>query len=214
MAEKPILFSGPMVRAILAGKKTQTRRVVKPQPLDGLGYMMGREKKYIIQCGEDWPDDARDRAKIPYQPGDTLWVREMWGWSAKLPISRLHDDCTRIAYPDLFAYRADAPAGNWCWRSSIHMPRRASRLSLLVTEVRAQRVQDISEEDAQAEGANYVRPDGIHHHGWRHDYSDVFPTARASFAWHWDRINGKKHPWASNPWVFAYTFEIKERSKR
>lgn len=195
MAEKPILFNGRMVRAILSGVKTQTRRVIKPQPGPHLGYMIGRSGQYAIQCGEDYPDDASDRVVCRYPVGTRLWVRETWATRSDLPgavyradyqgpadrpFEHIHDDETR-------------------WRVSIHMPRRHARIFLDVTNVRVQRLREISEDDAIAEG---VSP----------GFDD---PARRKFAELWDSINGKRgHGWAENRWVWVYTFEraVKEAS--
>jgi hypothetical protein len=122
--ERPILFSGPMVRAILDGQKTQTRRIVKPQPsIEG-------QEPHLVRC--------------PYGvPGDRLWVRETWGEGG---MTKPGDPASYAAdWPDAGAIRK--------WRPSIHMPRWASRIDLEVTAVRVERLQAITEEDARAEGA-------------------------------------------------------------
>ena len=188
MNERPIIFNSPMVRAILAGTKTQTRRAVKPQPAADLGYMMGYSQQYAIQCGEDWPDDARDRVRCPYgAPGDRLWVRETWGhWGMIEPES------------DCIIYRADADQSGIVWHSSIHMPRWASRILLEVVAVRVERVQDISEADALAEGM-------LLEEKWT---PDLRYPARAAYAKLWDEINAKRgYPWAANPWVWVVEFK-------
>lgn len=192
MNERPILFSGPMVRAILAGTKTQTRRVVlQAQPPDTFqaSAVLG-----MFRC--------------PYgAPGDRLWVREAF----------------RQGYGNADAhYRADEDeCAGGPWRPSIHMPRYLSRLTLEVTEVRVQRLHEISEEDVRAEGVMLpVTPNG--HPAicvsasprpseflpgklgkdwtladcWRHAYAIL-----------WDSLNRKRAPWSSNPWVWAITFK-------
>ena len=128
MSDHPIIFSGPMVRSLLDGRKTQTRRVLKPQP-------QGEQPK-------NWTR-ANDKA-VRYAPGDRLYVREA---------------INKVSTPGDVVYRADFEAGGndgagLGWRPSIHMPRWASRLTLTVTDVRVQRLQDISEEDARAEGCD------------------------------------------------------------
>lgn len=174
MSEKPIIFSGPMVRAILAGTKTQTRRV---------------DPKAVFDA-----DLAR------YQPGDRLWVRETWkrdAWCGRiiavdgtikdLGLVSIHyaadasEQCRR--------YTATPPEPSDHWRPSIFMPRWASRITLEVTDVRAQRLQEISAEDAKAEGMESCTP---------------YDQFRAL----WDSINGKRTgcAWGDNPWVWAYTF--------
>lgn len=171
MKDHPILFSGPLVRAILSGKKTQTRRLISGRAL----AMIERDSHEILPC--------------PYgQPGDRLWVREAWGYDQDGPHSG----------PVLF--RADRDDPGIRWRPSIHMPRWASRLSLEVVEVRVQRIQDISEEDAQAEG--------IHEHPAAKIMLDAKGTHVGAFLMAWNAINGKRPggSWEANPWVWAVSF--------
>jgi len=202
MKEKPIIFSGPMVSAILEGRKTQTRRVVKPQP-DGSPYWT-----FHKEIGAFFPANYESKPaflKCPYgQTGDRLWVRETFEY------------CVRGAdYPpgfeDYVAYRADNGAKmitpglistediNGKWRPSIHMPRWASRISLEVTGVRMERLQDISTEDIRAEGVD----DGMTNPrmGKRHD-------ASMRMAWQalWESINGPDS-WAASPWVWIVEFK-------
>lgn len=187
MKERPILFSGPMVRAILAGEKTQTRRIVKPQPDAQLfSINSGPEWTYPDRLDPDEPDWDRVRL-CPYgQPGDRLWVREAWHlWG---PPERQYVD-----------YRATCPdADQLSWKPSIHMPRAYSRISLEVTAVRVERVQDISEADAKAEGV--------------HGIARTLPysgddLASVAFSGLWQEVNGKRYPWESNPWVWAVEFK-------
>jgi hypothetical protein len=177
--ERPILFKPEMVRAILEGRKTQTRRVVKGIQIDGLmaaAAVTLRPSLAISLC--------------PYGVvGDRLWVREVWSIAEK----KFDPEVSRIVY------RADGvdplpdATGRARWRPSIHMPRAASRLTLEVTEVRIERLHDISEEDARAEG---VRPDPF-----RRTY-----TAINSFHVLWIDINGIDS-WDSNPWVWVICFK-------
>lgn len=191
--ERPILFSGPMVRAILSGKKTQTRRIVKQS------YSRGEIFANVQRCQKVEPveggwlfydeiDTSHDQdLACPYGvPGDRLWVREAWA-----PCIGGKD-----GPENPILYRADDLPGydDLTWRPSIHMPRRACRIRLDVTDVRVQRLQEITEEDAIAEGAQCV-PD--------------FPaslTDRGAFAKLWNKINGPG-AWESNPWVWAVTFK-------
>lgn len=196
MTERPILMSAPMVRAILDGRKTMTRRVVLPQPKNGCLLRgpnnYGGWEPYTGRFDVD--EDAGERAGqdewvCPYgQPGDRLWVRETWGthW-------------TRIARDgDLIYYRADISwsGSKWRWRPSIHMPRWASRLTLELTGVRVERVQAISEQDAMAEGCE------------REDReTNTLVGARKNFERLWDSLNTKRgNGWSVNPWVWALTF--------
>lgn len=140
MKERPILFSGAMVRAILENRKSQTRRRVKPQPKPWA------LNDAFLEWGDGSPLTLSQLAECgPYGPGMRLWVRETWApWEG-------NGSATAWA-----VYRADAPDIPWTprrWTPSIFMPRRASRITLEVTDVRVQHVQEISEEDARAEGS-------------------------------------------------------------
>lgn len=221
--EKPILFSGEMVKAILAGSKTQTRRVVKPQPPDYINELHGRELSkrapYRLEdcegrdCGVGFQDDDDVFYKCPYgQTGDRLWVRESF---CELRRDHWHDSgpkdllVTRYGPPrrNSIAYKADCDRNGdsercrlelgYKWKPSIHMPRWASRLQLEVTEVRVERLQDISVAGIQAEGCPYR-------------YSGLSPEDAPDFVgyWHgrWNDINGGKYPWESNPWVWVIEF--------
>lgn len=224
MKERPILFSGPMVRALLDGRKTQTRRIMKPQPL----FFTGR--KYIVP--DDAPkkfhdcDDIRECCPHGF-PGDRLWVREAWNVFA---LSRDHDESWPLgeipkADPRLDddrrrSYCVDHPVaslpgregGKGPWRPGIHMPRWASRITLLVTDVRVQRLHDISEEDAKAEGVE--RYAAGHGHvsdtevaidpGWTN-----FASYRAGFMTIWEEINGLASREA-NPWCWAISFRTEQ----
>jgi len=229
--ERPILFSGDMVRAILEGRKTQTRRVIKPQP---------------IPCEDgsfDWRGDNYEilpRRLCPYgREGDRLWVRETWAaiWPDvyDVPLEKCNIE-----------YRADINAlypGNWPadeargnpeapkWRPSIFMPRWASRITLDVTSITVERIQDISEEDASAEGCNlewYRDEAGSGEiwpcplcQGWQvypalganlgvtENDCDECNTSRKMFKHLWNSINDKRgYSWDSNPWVWVVEFRI------
>ena len=212
--EIPILFSTEMVRAILAGRKTMTRRVIKPQP-DGrhrrvdFEYGFLKESSRINGCWE-----VERRSKCPYgQPGDLLWVRETWYYE-----NHMHDltagepDLPGGLYSHRFIFRASIPdypvdvgVGEHGWKPSIFMPKIAARLWLEVVSVRVERLQDITEDDAIAEGLacltkdngityKYGIPDsdglpgnddcGWHWHNWDTDPIKAFHTL-------WDSINAK-----------------------
>lgn len=215
MAERPIIFSGESVRAILAGRKTQTRRVVRWPIVSngivfdrGLGdivcrndylppsemlmdFRRGKEAYYIARC-EGWEQVC------PYGvPGDRLWVRETWQ----------HEngscDNPRCGQPTHIYHRAtETYPESMRWRSPIHMPRWASRLTLRVTDVRVERLKDICASDIRAEGLV----------DQRHPTARVgdTPTLHTQFGRAWDDINAKRAPWASNPWVWVVTFEKEE----
>lgn len=210
MKERPILFSAPMVRAVLADTKTQTRRIAKPVRHPDLGNVYSPGALAL----EHEPQHVIDRA-CPYgQPGDRLWVRETW--------MDLRGTGIEIRY----AYCADTPRGSYgddqrkCfglkWRPSIHMPRSASRITLDITSVRLERLQDISEADAVAEGIE-KQEDGI---GWKRgpissDHPNTatrtaFPTL--AFQSLWECINGTDS-WKTNPWVWAVEFKRLESTK-
>ena len=218
MADKPIIFSAPMVRALLDGRKTQTRRVLKPLPRRTIFF--------------DPQKAGADQFQEPhYATGDRLWVREAF------------TTCEKHKF--MIAYRADGECGAWCWdgdgkpifihhghvleasprgqwgfaryggrwRSPIHMPRWASRLTLTVTDARVQRLQEISEADAWAEGcrrgdatdnggyfpADETDPSGIGWRGW--------DCACDWYADLWNSLHGTD-AWDTNPWVAAYSFTV------
>jgi len=206
MNEHPILFSAPMVRAILEGKKTQTRRVIKPQPKcpSLLFYVDDRE----------WRDGDGTHLKCPYGvPGDQLWVREAWARSQRLdrlPPRKLEFLTANPDFPkSTIYYRADSCDGinplRGKWRPSIHMPRWASRLTLEVAGVRVERLQNITEEDVFAEGCNLHHPPD----------PNVLPTPEEYGSWHiplfvnlWNSLNAKRgFGWETNPWVWVVTFK-------
>lgn len=243
MTDKPIIFSAPMVRALLDGRKTQTRRLLKlPTKTHSGGPIyerkdMGGWAATTISGGgcftvdrqgnrtpaperpAIWHQTAGTTMALPYAPGDRLYVREAF---AMAPAVRHPDRVKNVIYradvPD-----AEPPAGTvltmdqimWAgaelckWKPSIHMPRWASRLTLTVTEVRAQRLRDISEADARAEGIQPLgpiftveKPNGLSAGG---------TTARAAFAILWNSLHGPD-AWDANPWVVAVSFTVQHRN--
>jgi len=193
MRERPILFSAPMVRAILAGSKTQTRRALAPDLFISSGGA-------VVRMASAGPATTGIReAHCPYwrEPGDRLWVRETWavGHNADhLKPSEMDVGGWRIHYA------ASEERGGLLWRPSIHMPRWASRITLDVTGVRVERLQDISEADAVAEGA----PSADLASG----RECIFPhqgTHRWGFRLLWESINGAGS-WDANPWVWVLEF--------
>jgi len=195
--EHPIIFNGPMVRAILAGRKTQTRRVMKPQP-DPDGKVdvgeIGSTRGFAYVRGSR--GGRCTKIPCPYgQPGDRLWVRETWALTDQ---AGYHE---ADAWP---VYRADDPdwetMEGWRWRPSIHMPRWASRITLEITDVHVERLQDISAGDAAAEGVDGVVSVAITH--------DPVPS-RNAFRVLWDSINAKRgYGWDANPWVWVIEFRV------
>jgi len=233
--ERPILFSGPMVRAILEGRKTQTRRVLccrsgpykGKTPLDVLPMKAPNEWIGLMELYPNHGQLFRCRFGVP---GDRLWVRETF---------------YHIGETGEVFYRAtdDSSKGNdlrWPgpWQPSIHMPRKLSRITLEITEIRVQRLQEISEEDAKAEGIatlysawelkqiwlRSVDPETMgwknylwHGHfndgdgnklsdSWPYQYSN-YTDARGSYSSLWQLINAAKYPWESNPWVWVIEFK-------
>jgi len=200
--ERPILFNGEMVRAILAGRKTVTRRVARFNAAGRVQYK-----------GREWHRDDPDAvAACPFgAPGDTLWVKEAWGMTASIPLSAHEQACRdRFAPREWLGYRADTAKG-YCWKSPRYMPRWASRITLEVTGRRLERVQDISEADAEAEGVE--RGGGRYWLGSRppgepEGVLKIHGSAVAAFADLWDSINGSREgcSWESNLWVWAVSF--------
>lgn len=194
MADRPMLMSASMVRAILAGTKTQTRRVFKTR--NG-----GVWPNY-----NDIPGMRQIMRNCPYgQPGDRLWVRESF-WEDLDGTIYKADQERGSPWLEVGAYKAIRTGANgtpyvsnWGWRPSIHMPRRASRITLEVTGVRVERLQDISVADAIAEGVN-IHPD--HHSKPRESiYSPV-----QAYRDLWESINGPGS-WEANPWVWVVEFK-------
>lgn len=199
-----------MVRALLAGTKTQTRRVVKWRKVSpglNLGFtglsasMFSTGAVLQSRRGDGAWEERCDVTPCPYgRPADRLWVRESHWWFKDEP-----DHETGYYPPALTAedvtYRADGDDGRKVWRPSIHMPRWASRILLEVTDVRVERLQDISEADAAAEG---VKNCGSY---WQPSDDINCPCAFAYGAYKvlWESINGPGS-WEANPWVWAITF--------
>ena len=220
MADKPILFSGPMVRALLAGTKTQTRRALNPQPRAG-GTLVappfrGDGNDLHVQFIESDGLPGKSQ-RLRYAPGDRLYVREHWfTWG-------IFDDLapSQLTGKEGVSYIADSHEGPrpGKFRQGIHMPRWASRITLTVTDVRVERLRDISEADAQAEGITRIGAEYIARGSTEWDAGPNFyqvdigggsmndATAVAVYMRLWDWINGEGAAEA-NPWVAAYTFTV------
>jgi hypothetical protein len=235
MTERPILFSAPMVLAILEGRKTMTRRIVKPQPPPGcsIHYMLGNEswieeksRTPLRHIWEAWagtlfesrPDKylcGLHEVRCPYgKPGDRLYVKEThWrlGKWVKDGISKTgrqrwrfkatKGEYVRFVPPDKKPAREEH---GWHKRPSLFMPRWASRITLEITDVRVERLQEISDKDAQAEG---VQP-------WEFNPNQTLTSGeragdspyRSGFAYLWDMINDHRATWKSNPFVWVISF--------
>lgn len=209
--ERPILFSGPMVQAILAGRKTQTRRIVNPQPSPcGLRKLRPSDISGSGLNPLKWygADPFTEAVDCPYgSPGDRLWVRETWcAWDTAqedVECDEVEGNAARLAEMGLtrwhITYKADPRRHASRWRPSIFMPRWASRITLEIVAVRVERLQDISNEDCFAEGLPADSEKG--NRTW---YGDL-----------WETINGKGS-WDLNPWVWVVEFKTSntERSDR
>ena len=192
MTIRPIIFSALMVRALLDGRKTQTRRIVK------------------------WLDGNLE-PKAGYSVGDRLWVRETWAHDAQAL------ETCRVVFEDAYPggitygpyYRATETAPDTLrWRSPIHMPRWASRLTLTVTAVKVERLQDLSEDDARAEGIAFsIDRDPIGPCKWASaiDKTKGWSSARAAYNELWNYLHGPE-AWAQNPWVTAISFTVEKKN--
>lgn len=194
--ERPILFSGPMVRALLDGSKTQTRRVVVPQPSAEVADVIRNGNEFVAA----YPNRSAIRPSVYAArpryglPGDRLWVRETWSWV--------------VGNGWRYVYRADGPPrdktygdviGEMVWKPSIRMPRRLSRIALELTDVRVERLQAITAEGAIAEGipSRGIEPPCIASAiMYLHDFEQL-----------WNGINAKRgFGWDVNPWVWVLSF--------
>ena len=195
MAEKPILFSGEMVRAILEGRKTQTRRVMKPQPFE--------DKSYVGGFG--WPYSKNSSVAVgaphiggycPYGhwEGGRLWVRETWACHRELDEVVPRDCIGSVIW--YLATQENKHPDIGKTRPSIFMPQWASRIMLQITNVRVERVQDITDDDAIEEGVSRAN-------------TSIPGYASTRFAKLWDSINAKRgFSWSSNPWVWVISFQL------
>lgn len=221
MTDKPIPFSGPMVRALIAGRKTQTRRVLKPQPFAD-GYYDGEvdctfvpapasNRSAYFRFGASAVGGGAVRTEIHeprYEVGDRLYVREAWKTHAE------YDDLapSEMGGEEPIQYQADGAHQTWGYpgitkigrfRHGMHMPRWASRLTLIVTDVRVQRVQEISTGDCLAEGIEANEAGLVLVQG------SLPLTAKAAYRGLWDSLNAKRgFGWDANPWVVAATFTL------
>lgn len=233
MAIKPILFNTEMVRAILDGRKSCTRRVIKPQPQSGLCYIYGGSHKSCIGkwtypnrgahklWGEEYklPENIKDeelskRWNPPYHTDDILYVRETWErfecWNCE---GDKRGNCPNEPQKSVldktcgcYMYRAtNEISGDARWHPSIHMPKGAARIWLKITDVRVERLQDITDDGAKDEGANWKNGKNV---GWE---EKMKRTATERFAEIWDSTIKKsdldRYGWNANPWVWVIEFE-------
>lgn len=220
MKERPIPFTVPMVRAILEGRKTQTRRVIKPQPIhDGTFWTWKPDS--INRSWTDKPEDPYNdptlgnialRSLCPYgQPGDRLWVKETFRLSTSDDCAHYEPCGCKIGTPIYRASWSDVDEDDDPpWKPSRFMPRWASRITLEITAVRVERIQDISAKDILSEGA-VDRPHQDAHFGKcpisRFD-GKMYVDLRSLWASAWDSINAKRgYGWDDNPWVWVIEFK-------
>ncbi len=183
---KPIIFSTPMVQAILDGRKTQTRRLIKDKDITN-NFDIDVDGSAYAYINPETGDSCPPTAIAKYQVGDILWVRETWS----------RDESGEYVYRTNYGTTEDDsfPPSVFKWKPSIHMPREAARIFLLVTNVRVERVQDITEDEAIKEGAKAYGPNNC-----------SGTSARIAFAEIWDKTT-TEHEWRTNPWVWVIEFE-------
>ena len=224
MADKQIMFKAPMVKALLAGRKSMTRRILKPQPdVSKIGSPFHPEprggRKWVFMAYDDKPGYSFATADftVPYAVGDRLWCREKFSGLHRLegyPPSQwlaaqidTYDGREIEEVAHIWYWADGGPTyGDWTKpKSSRFMPKWASRLTLVVTDVKVERLMDISEEDARAEGA----PDW-----WRslpEDERNSTYTATGMFRDLWSSIHGPS-AWSENPWIAAIPFTVHQRN--
>lgn len=216
MSIKPILFSTPMVQAILDGRKSMTRRVIVPQPQRDYHIDACKNGTFFIDDNTHMGTDMQFKPK--YQPGDILWVRETWAQASQNRIVLRADYADEKAMIPYEACGMNVEVSLVRWRPSIFMPREACRLFLRVTGVQAERLQDITATDAVHEG---IARHGMHNAECYAGgcYNGDFETAcavcevpREGFRELWDSLNAKRgYGWEKNPWVWVYTFKRCDR---
>jgi len=220
--ERGIIFTGESVRAIIAGKKTQTRRIVKsPHVADAdrwaYSEMLGQWESGI--SGEGGVAAHGEYVRCPYgESGDLLWVKETFCCADP---EYANEGGPKFYYAatdegvEASGFRKDGQPRS-PWTSSMFMPRAASRITLQVTSVRVERLQAITEDDSIAEGVSSGRipadeyaPESIGYVlGDDDGRCTLYPTPKRAFEVGWDSINGDRAPWSSNPWVWVVGFEV------
>lgn len=208
-AVKPILFNTDMVRAILEGVKTETRRLVKPIPPENARLELIGDRRHAMDLSIEIPGPNDRRIYTPrYLPGDILYVREKFacdGFDGEESIYVYWtdvDDCDRVVWGDLEESEW-APSSDYHWRPSIHMPKEAARIFLRVTDLRVERLQEITEIEARSEGAEMIQ---IARELW--SYRKGFEKIWNSTLKHMDHI---RYGWAANPWVWVISFKRCEK---
>jgi len=212
VTDRPILFSAPMILALIAGRKTQTRRVLRAKPgmtiADAIGWVRGIGRRLELPV---------DKLKVPFVVGDRLYVREAWKTHAA------YDDISPAAMggEEAILYDADGAHQTWGYpaiskigrfRQGMHMPRWASRMTLSVTEVRVQRLHDITDADALSEGVSPL-PSGRFHCGQDDGGEITAKSPVTAYAWLWNHLNeARGFGWDADPWVVAVSFSVEHRN--
>lgn len=233
---KPILFNTEMVRAILAGRKTVTRRVIKPHYKDGdAGFRINRRKVDGVITGVEYYDEEErgtDRyVNPPYQIGDILYVRETWARLVTAKDGEMQSERYVYKATDEYPFGESGYIVKFRWKPSIHMPKEAARIWLKVTDVRVERLQDITEDDVCKEGAEPLIRCAREHETynadgtlgdmcWNTDECSYCPFIEKSYSelfgkMVWNSTIKKQdldsYGWDANPWVFVVSFERIER---
>lgn len=221
MSVKQILFNTEMVRAILDGRKSCTRRIVKPQQLvgllpdkckNGVPEEFLKEKKFMFKpyCNMTDSELIMTSYKKPYQPGDILYVRETW-------FKGLKRYMYRADYSDTEKFYRDGKEIEMKWHPSIHMPKEAARIWLKVTDVRVERLQEITPKDAENEGVGnlFYEDIGYSEKNYGTEVDPEYGIAKEQFSWLWDSTIKKsvldRYGWDANPWVWIIEFERCEK---
>ena len=205
MSVKPILFNTEMVRAILEDRKTVTRRLVKPTPPENARLKLIGDRRHAMDLPIEIPGPDDHRIYTPlYLPGDVIYVREKFacdGFDGRESIYVYWanvDDCDRVVWGDIEEGEW-APSSDYRWQPSIHMPKEAARIFLRVTDVRVERLREITDKGARSEGCGDTNV--IYYNGW----------LRCEFAKLWNSTVAPEkiaaYGWAANPWVWVIEFE-------
>jgi len=200
MKTKPILFSSAMIRRILSGQKTQTRRIIKPQPKDWQhGKILYKDRDLTLNSLVN---------HAPIQKGDILWVKETF---EAVPIEAASVDSNSSNVQTKYIYKATTETPFIKWKPSIFMPKDAARIFLEVKNVRVERLQDITENDSLYEGIISrvigTRPYDLVYQA-NNNTPNIFHTAKQAFMYLWNTINKDDGSWLENPYVWVYEFEM------
>lgn len=221
MAIKPILFNTEMVRAILDGRKTCTRRLVKFLPGENSQWTGYIKDGLMLYNGRNEPCIR----KVPYQPGDIMYVRETWQYLYELDgneqiiegTGKYYYAATDTIPFDTYVDASGVTHERVPWHPSIHMPKEAARIWLKVTDVRVERLQEITPKGAESEGVGNLFYDDIGY-GEKNYGTEVDPEygiAKEQFAWLWESTIKKsdldRYGWDANPWVWIIEFERCEK---